>query len=143
MALKLKLTVLYLSPLLVCGCRVDVGMSKQQRHFNRLLLRSLPNLSDIDCELSQRSHMLFVNKLNIRQLSLIKYYPHDRLTSADRTIDLRMHFINTDRITLPHKSIKDVFTKLLPFYDHLLALRMDICIEDGQSVNSIGLFSDS
>ena len=140
MAFEFKLTVFYLCPLLVSGRRIYVSAPKQQSHLYCLLFRGLADLPDVDCQLSKRSDMSFVNKLNIRKFSLIKDDSHDCLSCSNRAVYFGVHFFNTYWISFPDKSIKNVLAKLFSLYYHFFALWMHLFIKHCQSIYTICLF---
>ena len=143
MALELKFTMFYLCSFFVCCCRVYVSVAEQEGHSHCLLLRWLTYFAYIDRQLSQGSHMPFVNEFHVWKLSFIENYSHDCLSCSDWAINFSMNFINTDGISFPDEGIKDILTKFFTLNHYLFAYWVNLVIENCKSVDSIGLFSYS
>jgi hypothetical protein len=93
-ALKLKVTVLNLRPLLIGRRCMDIRAAKQQSHLHRLIFRALPRLADIHSQLPQLSHMLLVNKLCVPMLCFVKNDPHDGLPGADGAVNFGVDLVD-------------------------------------------------
>ena len=87
--------------------------------------------------------MLLVDELHIRQISFVEDDAHNSLSGPNRAVYLGVDLVNAYRVSLSHKSIEDVFTKFLPFDDHLFALRMQFGVKDCESVDAVCFFSDA
>lgn len=118
--IEFKFAVFNFSPLFVCCCCIDVGISKEKSYFHCLLLRTLSYFTYIYSKLAQLSHVVFIYKLNFFSFCFVKNYSHHCLSASYWTIYLCVNFINRDWITFSNKGIKYILTKLFSFNNHLL-----------------------
>lgn len=124
MALELKLTVLNFSSVVVSGSCVDVSGAEHQSYLHYLLFSRLIHPSDIHCKLAESMNMSIIHKLNLGAICLVKNYSHYSLTGPNRTVNLRMDFINTDRLPFTNECIKNIFTEIFSINDYPFALRV-------------------
>lgn len=69
-------------------------ISKQKRHLNRLLLRVLRDLADVDGQLAQLPHMIFVDEISITVIGFVEDDAHDCLSGAHWAVDFSVHLVN-------------------------------------------------
>lgn len=143
MALELKLTVLYLSSVVVCRSRVDMGWSEHQSYLHHLLLCWLIHPPDVHCQLSKSMHMGVIHELNLWTVSLIEDDSHYSLAGANRAVDLSMDLVNTYWLSFTNKSIKDILTEVFSINHYSLTLGMEFWVKDSESIDSIGFFGYS
>lgn len=87
--------------------------------------------------------MFFIYELYVWEFSLVEDDSHDSLSVSHRTVDFSVNLIDADWVSFTNEGIKDIFAEFLAFNDDLLALGMQVSIENCKSVDSVCLFGDS